>query len=52
MKNRHGGAGGAGGAKAPPLFLWSNFNKSRLLCTVHSLKYLNNIYHEVSTLAL
>ena len=45
---RDGGAGGAGGgAKAPPppLFLWINFNKLRLLCTVHSLKYLNNILY-------
>ena len=35
-----------------PLSLWINFNKLRLLCMVHSLKYLNNIYHEVSALAL
>ena len=30
----------AWGAKAPHFSLENNFNKSRSLCTVHSLKYL------------
>ena len=40
-----GGLGGGAKAPPPPLFLWINFNKLRLLCTVHSLKYLNNILY-------